>query len=134
MKNSEKIYLCLLACLLAIPLVVRTVPAVAVHDGTVAEGGVFIGYSTANGAFLAIEGMITIAKRTDVNTLSIPSTERLKIVGEGTIHVAAGGTLTINGPFEAPLRWVFTGPGRVVFSLSFISRVIPGVVGRREWC
>ncbi|MRR59095.1 MAG: hypothetical protein EG824_12915, partial [Deltaproteobacteria bacterium] len=125
MKNSVTGFLCLLACLLGIAFAAQIMPALADHAATAADGGASSGFSSAQEGFDTTGDTISITIRREVKNLIIPATARLKIAGEGTIHVADGATLTINGPFEAPLRRVFTGPGRVVFSLSSIRRVYP---------
>lgn len=122
MKNSVTGYLCLLACLQGIAFTSQIMPALADHAVSAADVGAF---SSAQDGFDTTGDTISITNRREVKNLTIPATVRLKIAGEGTIHVANGTTLTINGPFEAPLRRVFTGPGKVVFSLSSIRRVYP---------
>ncbi|HJQ68457.1 MAG TPA: hypothetical protein VKA70_05780 [Blastocatellia bacterium] len=48
-------------------------------------------------------------------SLTIPNNVALRVTGDGKLNVSAGATLTIGGPFDAPLRQVFTGPGSVRF-------------------
>lgn len=62
---------------------------------------------------------------------TVPSNVGLDIVQGGSINLN-GFTLTINGPFRAGLRQVFTGAGSVVFASGILKGVIPqwwGAVG-----
>ena len=46
-------------------------------------------------------------------SLTIPRNVALRVTGNGKFNISSGVTLTIDGPFDAPLRQVFTGGGVV---------------------
>ena len=54
---------------------------------------------------------LTVAKDT-----VLPATTSVEVSDGGTINVASGVTLAINGTFSAPPQHVFVGPGRVLLS------------------
>lgn len=55
--------------------------------------------------------------------LTIPTDRALRVIKGGSLDVAAGKTLTINGPFEAGPYRIFTGSGAIVFgSASYVVR------------
>jgi hypothetical protein len=59
------------------------------------------------------------------DNLTIPSTINL-LCDHGTIlQVASGKTLTINGPFDAPLAQVFSGAGSVAFGAGYVEEIYP---------
>ncbi|TLN02870.1 hypothetical protein FDZ73_09815, partial [bacterium] len=62
---------------------------------------------------------------TVVKDLSVPANVRLKISKGGKIYVADGRTVTIAGPFDAPLEKVFDGTGRVKFAPSSTTTAYP---------
>ena len=47
------------------------------------------------------------------------------LLSNGGFNIAAGKTLTINGPFRAPLHRVFFGSGAVVFGADSVAEVFP---------
>lgn len=57
-------------------------------------------------------------------SLTVPSNISL-LVTDGAFDIGAGQTLTINGPFAAPLRRVFTGTGTVSFGNTPASPLYP---------
>lgn len=63
------------------------------------------------------------------SSVSVPSTLSIKVTYPGNINVASGKTLTINGPFSAPLTQVFAGAGKVVFGIGAVERVEPAWSG-----
>lgn len=52
-------------------------------------------------------------------------TDPVELVGDGGYVIAAGVTLTINGPFRAPLKQVFSGAGAVAFGAGAANEVYP---------
>ncbi len=58
--------------------------------------------------------MVVIPNSQSVATsLTIPRNITIRVTGNGKINLGGGVTLTINGPFDAPLHQVFTGSGVV---------------------
>lgn len=117
------VFLGILACLTGVAA--TTVIAPVAEGNAVAGRAMLSAASEARPSSGAVGGNIEIMDHRDAAELALPEGTGLKIGEGGSIHVAAGTTLTINGPFEAPLRRVFTGPGRVVFGPSSINRVYP---------
>lgn len=52
-------------------------------------------------------------------------TDPVELIGDGAYVIAAGVTLTINGPFRAPLKQVFSGAGAVAFGAGAVNEVYP---------
>ena len=63
---------------------------------------------------------LTVAKDT-----VLPATTSVEVSDGGTINVASGVTLAINGTFSAPPQHVFVGPGRVLLSGDESGRAYP---------
>lgn len=57
--------------------------------------------------------------------LTIPATLALNVIKPGLITISSGKVLTINGPFDAGLYQVFSGPGSVVFLNNSINKAYP---------
>lgn len=57
----------------------------------------------------------------NMNNLTIPSDRAVKIIKGGSIYVATGKTLTINGPFDAGLYQVFGTGGSIAFGSNTIA-------------
>ena len=86
-------------------------------------------YSSLAAAVSAIgstPATLYIDKAETVTTdLTFPSTLSAIMVRPGLITVSSGKTLTINGPFEAPLYQIFSGSGSVVFGVMSVKEVYP---------
>lgn len=57
--------------------------------------------------------------------LAVPTNINIEIINNGSITVASGKTLTINGGFKAPRQTVFLGAGSVVFGVGSTETVYP---------
>jgi len=68
---------------------------------------------------------IVIDKAVTVNTATTPIDRAIKVIKGGSINVATGKTLTINGPFEASKTKVFTGAGAVIFGARAVQSASP---------
>lgn len=68
---------------------------------------------------------IIISTRQVVDTLTIPGDRVIEVIPGGSIEVAKGHTLTINGPFHAGLLHVFHGEGMVRFGPRSIIEAYP---------
>jgi hypothetical protein len=75
------------------------------------------GYGSMAASLAAIGSVVTTLIVANAQTvtadMTIPSTLMLRVENGGVITVAAGKTLTINGPFSAPPTQVFAGTGSV---------------------
>lgn len=58
-------------------------------------------------------------------------TDPVELIGDGAYVIAAGVTLTINGPFRAPLKQVFSGAGAVAFGAGAVNEVYPQWFGAK---
>lgn len=87
--------------------ITSTIGGVVTRHATIAAAIAAIG---ATPALLTIRGAASVAA-----SASIPTTTSVRVEPPGTINVASGQTLTINGSFEADQRLIFTGSGSVVF-------------------
>lgn len=76
-----------------------------------------IGLPATVGKTLVVTGPET------VDNITIPSTVALEIKNGGLITRNSGKTLTINGPFTAPLTQIFTGSGALVFGPGSVNRI-----------
>ena len=63
---------------------------------------------------------IIISMQTISQSISI---DQIQIAGNGGYYINTGIILTINGPFNAPIKQVFYGPGNVTFSSSAVDEV-----------
>jgi len=105
-------------CLIAIILVcVAAFPAFGGINNTSGPGGVscsaFSSFSgCASAAATAGKNLIVDKPMTVSNDLTVTG-RALQVVQGGSLVVASGKTLTINGPFEAGLYQIFTGAGSV---------------------
>lgn len=79
---------------------------------------------------------LLISQRFHVGTdLSVPSNVRIKLTRGGKIYIAEGKTVTMTGPFDAPLEKVFDGTGRVKFTPTSTTTAYPewwGAANGRE--
>lgn len=108
--------------LLTILLFCMTVlPAVAAPTNTSGPWGIsasgFSNFSTAATSPSTLNKTIVIDKPVTINNKTI-SGRTVKVITGGSINVAPGCILNINGAFEAGKHLVFTGSGTVVFSQS----------------
>ena len=90
-------------------------------------------YSTLSDAVASASGntlLIANAQKVSVDT-TIDSTVHIVVVRGGSFVVAAGKTLTINGPFSAGLYPAFSGRGSVVFGAGSIPEAYPEWWGAR---
>lgn len=83
----------------------------------------FTNLSTAKATIGSNKATLTFATNQTVNNLTIPTNIELKPVNGAIITVNSGKTLTINGPFSAPLSQVFNGSGTVTFGAGSIQEV-----------
>ena len=77
---------------------------------TAAHATLSAAITAAAGRTLRINSAIVVAANT-----TIPDTVDVEVVRPGAISVSSGYTLTINGPFRADNRQIFSGAGSVVF-------------------
>jgi parallel beta-helix repeat protein len=98
----------------------------AALDGTTADDTPFANAVTQAGA---IKGRVRIPLGTGAlklaNNATVPATVHLTFEQGGQITIAAGKTLTIAGPIDAPPRQIFAGSGTVVFSAMPTSAIRP---------
>jgi len=103
----------------------KRVPAHSSIKIVTVEASKFTSFSSAVSSLGRRKVTISISTHQKVNNLSIPSNIRLQITGKGTINVARGKTLVVNGPLEAPGAKVFEGDGTVRFTLTSTTKVYP---------
>lgn len=72
---------------------------------------------------------VSSAKTVSAN-LTVPANVALRMTGDGVISIESFITLTIEGPFDAPVRAVFPGPGAVKF-MNGIRTVYPQWFGAK---
>jgi hypothetical protein len=123
--------LCFLLALFAItacgtsgPAAAGSAPALAVIQGG-SGAATFANLSAAVAGYGSVQATIQINTPQKANNLSIPANISLQFAGQGSIEVAAGKSVTLGGPFDAPLSRVFLGPGVVRFASGSLSRVHP---------
>jgi hypothetical protein len=106
------------------------VPSISTRTAYVMENS---GYATLNAAVAGIGStpaeLVIGQNYTLTASLTIPSTMKLTILQGGGITKASTYTLTINGPFSAPVSQVFSGfgAGDVTFNPAYIDQ------GYAEW-
>lgn len=88
--------------------IVVTGPAVDVRE--------FASLTVAVGSPTTAGKTILISTAQTCNDLTIPLDRAIEVIKGGSINVATGKTLTINGPFNAGLYQIFTGAGSVKFN------------------
>jgi Right handed beta helix region len=94
-------------------------------SGSTVDATAFSNLSTAVSSFGGRNATISVSTPQKINTLTIPGNIRLKLTRKGRIEVAAGKTVVLNGPFEAPLAKVFGDSGTVRFARTALSSVHP---------
>lgn len=85
-----------------------------ISKGPLIDVRAFANLSTAKASSETAGKTILIATSTSINTATIPSDRALRIENGGSINVASGKTLTINGPVETGSYQVFPGSGTVI--------------------
>ena len=91
------------------------------------DGTAYTDSTIAQACSLTTDGVVMLQPATweITGNLTIPATTELYVPKGAYINIAAGKTLTINGPFSAGLYQVFTGSGAVTFGYNAVEKVSP---------